>query len=550
MSDQLTPTMNGRMITGIQNPVLPGTGVVPAQPNPPSPRRPEISNESNGQPLGLAEILAHVASLTNGWPRVVANRPCVPVWDHTAGRWRIDYPAKAAELFAWLDRYGQVRWSKRPGTYDKTEFYEAVRQLAHRAEWASETFHTPMLADVVYVNPMPEPRRTGALDRLLEVFAPATPEDRVLIEAFILTLFWGGPVGKRPLFVFSTAGAGADPAAGRGSGKSTVAHVGGRLCGGHLSVGGKRDGDRLVSDLLSPHGLGVRLVLMDNVKSLKFSSAEIEALITAPVIDGHVLYAGHGSRPNYVTYALTANEPVLSTDLASRAIPIEVAPTRKSAAWDEQLEGLLGNPAWRDALFSDVAWHLVQPPAGYTDDADDRWPLWWKHVGYAACRTPDVLDRVRRAVRERRTAVDGDRAARDALTDALTDALSEAGVEDPAGSVVFVPVPVLTPLVQDVIGREVAASEVGKWVRAASLEHLFREKNGPVPPNQRSAARGYWWVGPTCPSGGYVPVYAVWHMDPNRPRAQLLTGCIGRQIVQRLRPGPAPPPGCRVPGAG
>ena len=93
-----------------------------------------------------------------------------------------------------------------------------------------------------------------------------------------------------------------------------------------------------MSDLLSPHGLGVRLVLLDNIKALKFSSADIESMVTAPTIDGHVLHVGHGSRPNYLTYALTANEPMLSTDLASRAIPIEVRPSRKSAAWDERTD--------------------------------------------------------------------------------------------------------------------------------------------------------------------------------------------------------------------
>ena len=318
-----------------------------------------------------------------------------------------------------------------------------MRQHAVQKAWATEYFHSPALNDVLYCNALPAPVRTGRLEFLLDMLTPATDIDRALIRAFFLTTSWGGPPGKRPLFVFSTRDPGGDRSAGRASGKSSIPHINGRIRGGYLSISRKQDRDRLFSDLLSPHGLGIRLVLLDNVKGLKFSSADIEAMITAPTIDGHVNYVGHGARPNYLTYAMTANEPMLSSDFASRSVPIELGPSNKSAAWDEQMDAMLSDRSFLDGLDSDIAWYLAQPTSGYVDDPAERWPLWWKYVGLPACGSVEMLVRVRNEVKNRRGDLDGDQASRDAIATAVRELLSKVGWSNTDQIVAFLPVPVL-----------------------------------------------------------------------------------------------------------
>ena len=71
---------------------------------------------------------------------------------------------------------------------------------------------------------------------------------RAVLLAMILTPGWGGPYGKRPAFVCS--------AADRGYGKTTVAEVGTKIWGGHISINYEsKDDDELYQRLLSPAAL-------------------------------------------------------------------------------------------------------------------------------------------------------------------------------------------------------------------------------------------------------------------------------------------------------
>ena len=179
---------------------------------------------------------------------------------------------------------------------------------------------------------------------------------------------------------------------------------------------------------------------------------------------------------------MTANEPCVSTDLASRAILVELRQPAKSAAWDERLEALLADPAFLAAFHADVAWHLAQRPAGYTDDPTDRWALWWMHVGFPACGSADVLHRVREVVRERRGDVDGDRAGREDLAAAIWEVVRAATFHHPDGVVAFLPAAVLARILTPLLGKKVTVTEAGNWMSVMAPEHLYRERTGPPAP--------------------------------------------------------------------
>ena len=110
-----------------------------------------------------------------------------------------------------------------------------------------------------------------------------------------MTPFWGGPAGKRPIIVITSD-------AGRGVGKSTIPEIISYVCGGHIDVSTGADIEQIKTRMLTPTARTKRMAVIDNVKSLRLSWAEFEAIVTSPVISGKQLYVGEGQRPNLLTW--------------------------------------------------------------------------------------------------------------------------------------------------------------------------------------------------------------------------------------------------------
>ena len=154
-----------------------------------------FSNLSN-QLLQISEMCEHLTSLTQGWPICVSGDLCYR--DGAELR-----PLRSATaLFAWIDQHARVSW--RRGGVTKEEFFEGLLQQAQRFDWASPFPHFPPIRGVYYTYAIPAALYTGALDALVDRFAPATPHDRQLLKALVMTLYWGGPAGKRPVFVITS----------------------------------------------------------------------------------------------------------------------------------------------------------------------------------------------------------------------------------------------------------------------------------------------------------------------------------------------------------
>ena len=458
--------------------------------------RPRLSNESNDVSLDLSQIHEHLAALTGGRLKSVAGALCYPRTDEKTGRDKPEYLRDAPSLFAWIDGYAHVDWCKKRGCYTKEEFLRHLEDKCPRYAWATDLPHCPPLTDIFYTSEPPAPAATGRLDAFVALFDLCEEADRALVKAFVMTPFWGGPPGKRPLFVFAAPADGADPDAGRGAGKSTAAQAVAKVAGGALSLRRTSDADRVLSDLVSPAGLAARVVLLDNVKSLKLSSEFLESLITADAVDGHRLYAGHAQRPNVLTYVLTANEPMLSKDLATRSVPVFVKQAKKSPEWDAKLHALLNDAHFLEELYADILWHFQQPTrGGDADEAEggfayDRWALWWHEVASRVCQNDDEFRTLLAAVQTRRGVLDGDVSEAEAIEEALASVMIASNINDPELFAVFFPTRVLRAILADVFGRNASTVEVGRRLKAMQLPKLRYTKVGP-PGNQH----GYWWVG-------------------------------------------------------
>jgi hypothetical protein len=201
-----------------------------------------------------------------------------------------------------------------------------LERTAERYDSVEVLPHEPLIRNIYYRGKAPKPGDGNRLEQLIKRFNPDTTVDCDLIKAVFMTPMWGGPAGKRPIIAVTSD-------AGRGVGKSTLVEIISYLYGGHFDVSCGSDIEKLKSRLLSPDARTKRLALIDNVKSMKMSWAEFEAMVRAPVISGHQYYRGEGQRPNLICWFVTVNGPAMATDLAQRSVIIKLVKADYSGDW-------------------------------------------------------------------------------------------------------------------------------------------------------------------------------------------------------------------------
>jgi hypothetical protein len=145
-----------------------------------------------------------------------------------------------------------------------------------------------------------------------------------------------------------------------------------RLFGGAIDVSPKEEMAKIKTRLLSAEAASKRVCFSDNIKSTRFSWAELEALITAEMISGHELYQGEGRRENVFTWLLTLNGASLSTDMAQRVIEIRLKDPEYCGDWEGEVKAYIdGN---RQAILGDLIAFLRQPAKPMKRHS--RWATW------------------------------------------------------------------------------------------------------------------------------------------------------------------------------
>jgi hypothetical protein len=386
---------------------------------------------------------------------------------------------KVDDLFAWVGgRLREpVKWASGPDKVTKAEFAAYLRQEAEGYEAVEPLPHYPPLPGHYYLHPKPAGGDGKALGAFLDRFRPATPKDRELMKAAALTPFWGGPHGKRPLFL--VAAEDSDACAGRGPGKSTFVHKLARVAGGHFDARPEEDFGELMHRLLTPSALSRRLALLDNVKSLRFSWADLEGLITNDVINGHRMYSGDAGRPNTLTWFITLNHANLSKDMAQRAVTITVARPEYTATWEEETNRFIEEN--RHAIIGDALALLSGPKARLKTFT--RWGPW--EAGVLACVNDPAA--CQKLIAERQAACDGDQEESDLVREAFV-ALLEGGKHDPLKDVVFVPNPEVLKTVNEATGENRSKKKLPAYLKTLAIPELRKG-------NDSKGHRGWRWVG-------------------------------------------------------
>lgn len=355
-----------------------------------------FSNYSNDVPLAIDEVCDSLLQLTGGWPKCVSGALC---YRHEG---QLSTLKDAAALFAWIGGYAQCDWRRGAKAVTKEEFFNRLTQR-ETWEWATPFPHFPRIEGVLYLRKRPKAEQNGKLDQLLDYFCPKTKLDRELMRALVLTEFWGGRPGKRPQFAIVAEEA-VDREGGRGTGKTAAAQHLASLVGGCIDLDPQGGRERICTTLLSPASWNQRVVLVDNLKTSRYSNDLFEKLITRDEITGHRMYKGFAKRPNLLTWVITVNGAYFSTDMAQRSVIIRLKrPPMAIEDWDARVARFIKRNG--DAIIADVRWHLEKKePAKLA--AIDRWGSWCLNV-LARCNTPDAL---LRTLDERRQVIDADKA--------------------------------------------------------------------------------------------------------------------------------------------
>lgn len=446
-------------------------------------QKPEVafSNLSNNTPMRISQLTELLLDITGGWPKSVNGVLCYPQGDG------LGQLTSEAQLFAWIDRHAKVVWSRQG--VPKKEFFEGLRQSAPASRWATPYPHYPPIPGVLYLRDSPAPKRTGRLAELVGRFNPATPLDAQLLKAAFVTPAAGLPAGRRPAFVFtSAAGAKPDPGRGRGTGKSTGVSAVGLLYGGTFGVRSTSSPDRTMSDLLSPSAFPLRVGELDNLKSFRFSSEWFESLLTAREFDGHLLYHGHASRPNHVTFFVTVNGAAFSKDMAQRSVVVRLNRPKYAAGWWRETERLITEH--REEIFADVGWFLKRERKKLK-----RLTRWddWCHAVVSRLDDPDaVID----AILTRQDEIDEDDATAEDVVDYFEARIkAHTGTQVVGGKRYFIP----SVMAAEWLG------EMNRRFEGTASAYLKQLEHPRLGYRRTGTSRGFVWAGRTAgPHTGYT----------------------------------------------
>lgn len=447
----------------------------------------------------MQRIVEQIKDASGGWPARAGGMlfvPGAPTPKHElpiAGAVRV--LSKHDQLFAWIHtQTDSIFFSEQRNCVDpsdgmmrspikRQELYEHLRECVTPCYDATEILpHHPPAEKTWYAPAVLPATRRDVLAEFCDGLNWDTAIDRDLMMAVVLTMFWGGEKGQRPAFVFQSR-------YGAGSGKTTSATLLSEIAGGCVQMGHAEDVEQFTRRLLSDSGLSRRAVLVDNVKG-KMDVAGIEALITAPEISGHRLYHGHATRPNRITWMLTANHPQLSHDLSERSVPINIGPQKADAAFIARMHDFIRER--RPELVAAAIRTLQEPDRCEIEPHNrDRWSRWQA----AVLQKFDAGNEIAAEIQRRRGEMDSDQDDAAEIA-AVARAIIRHEYADPDTDKVFLSHKAMADGVAAMQGEADAMS------RRKTISYIKNRLGGgylsPMRSTKYAGMRGFSWTGAGC----------------------------------------------------
>lgn len=389
-------------------------------------------NTPEKEPRHIRDLVRDVKTRFLGFPRKVGES----LFDHDRDTGRIVYIDVPAQFYAWVqDKSGQnLEWTAGHGMVPKDEFFQAIRAAAQRYESVSTVPDWPTRQDVYYSHakmPLPSPGYTY-LEKLVSFFCPATPEDRCLLRCLLCAPIYFELGITRPVWIIESEVPGA--------GKTTLVFILADLyCHAPIEVkvaDFRRDMQEVTKRCVSPEGRQARILLVDNVTGT-FASEELSSMITAQWITGRAAYGrNEESRPNNLTYIITANNASVDNDLAIRTYTVKLkALDSYDANWNRNLRRYIAD--YRLNILADMQGMLSSHKEFEGVKPFTRFPEFEKSILQPCCGDVETFCRVAKTLLNARADanVEGEWGA--AIQDAFKQHLSELQVH-PTRETVFI----------------------------------------------------------------------------------------------------------------
>jgi len=235
---------------------------------------------------------------------------------------------------------------------------------------------------------------------------------------------------------------------------------------------------------LSPDGITKRVALLDNVKTLRFSWAELESMITAPLISGKQMYVGEASRPNNLVWVITLNGANLSTDMAQRCVIIKIKRPQHSATWEEDTYAYIDSH--RTAIIADLIAFLRTTPA--TLVRYSRWGAWERDI---LAKLPEPAD-AQKVIAERQEIADVEGEESKIVEDFFLHELQSLGYS-PDTQRIFIPSPIVTRWFNTATNENHKSTSVTRTLN----QHIGEKAITRLQYNKcNTYGRGFEWAGP------------------------------------------------------
>jgi len=270
-----------------------------------------------------------------------------------------------------------------------------------------------------------------------------------------------------------------DPEQGRGVGKSVLCQIlAEELAGGSIEVSPTESIADLKTRLLSTESGRRRVVRLDNLKTFKFSWADLEGLLTSSTISGRALYEGEGRRPNTLVWMITLNGATLSKDMAQRCIQIKLARPTFKASWESELRTFIRSNRW--GLLADI--RALLEANSVLIHAETRWSAWERDVlgktlAWGTLQTEIV---------NRQKAVDDDDDERSHVAQFFVERLTERG-HDPVKETIRIPSLTAAEWVSDATRTKYPTNRASAFLSGLSIACLRKSNRG--------GWRGWVWTG-------------------------------------------------------
>lgn len=426
-------------------------------------------------PASMDEMILESNSLMKGWPKVCGGE--LFYHNRKAGT-KVDIISNAAGLTGLIGTITKncPKFLGFPGYHKPAEFYNELVRTAEGFKAVADIPHEPPLPGFYYACEFPKPGNGKSLLGLVKRFNPATKADEDLILAAIVTLIWGGFGGQRPAFLVTSD-------YGRGAGKTQFVMMISYLIGGPILIDPNENIETIKQRLLSSEAMGKRPILIDNIKAKKFSSAGIEALITASEVSGKKMYKGEHSTPNTHVFFFTVNGAGLSKDLSQRCIIIKLDKAKYSGNWEDETRKYIDDH--REQIIADIIGFLRKDAAPLRSVS--RWGPWERDI-VARLHEPEEVQKV---IRERQHITDVDQEETQIVEDYFREQLSDYQYSTETDKV-FIPSKIATKWFNEATNERLSTIKVSRSLKQGIDEGSFDCIHANT---CNSYGRGFVWIG-------------------------------------------------------